>query len=117
MPPTGVLISTCLSCPFCSLRTFTLQAVRNKIANPRPPRVEMGGLFLDMPRPSCGYLSRTLQTRAALGNVRYGDRKMAMNRNLSEQSFYRGYFGDRCVGKRAHVILDFGKIARQIRIT
>src|ERR1700680_5059399 len=35
MPPTGVSISTCLSSPFCSFFTFTLQAGRSSVPRVR----------------------------------------------------------------------------------
>src|ERR1700733_9329542 len=101
MPPTSVLISTCLSSPFCSFFTFTLQPeARMSAATNRQRKSVAGILFLYMMRTPVGTcagdLRGTLDARSARRYVRDGHRKMTADRDLSEQSFdcgdlrYRG---------------------------
>src|SRR5437899_2940059 len=117
MPPTGVLISTCLSSPFFSFFTLTLQAGSNKDANvahakasPQSPR----NLVLRMPYPFYSNLRRTFEAGAALGNIWDADGQTPANWNLPEKRFNRAHLRHVRVGKRAHVVFDLGKIAGQI---
>src|SRR5271166_2680666 len=59
---------------------------------------------------------RPVDSSSALRDVRDGDREVAMNFDFSEQSFYRAHFRDRRVGKRAEIILNLGKVLRQVRV-
>src|SRR5215471_16409938 len=101
MPPSGDRMSTCLSCPFWSFLTFTLHADRRSMAAAMHPRPENRRLVLSMACSSPGDLRGTFESRAPLGHVGNRDRKVATNRNLSEQGFHRCNFGDGRVGKCA----------------
>src|SRR5215469_4511498 len=116
MPPTRVLISTCLSCPSFCFFTLMLHPRPTTAASPRASVPANRTLILAMRSPSLRNLRGTLQSCAALRDARNRDRQTAANRNLSKQCLDRRYLRDRRVGKRAHVIFDLGKIARQVRI-
>src|ERR1035438_654247 len=107
-------MSTCLSSPFCSFFTFTLQAGRSRaarVASPTASVLTICDLVLRMWRPSFGDLCRAFETGAALGNIRNGDGQMAANRNLPEERFDRAHLRHGRIGKRTHAILDLGEIA------
>src|SRR3954453_3383731 len=106
----GVLMSTCLSCPFFSFCTFTLHAERSKAATNTSRIPAFNNLVFGMHRPFPGNLGGALQPCAALCDVWDRDRKMAANRNLSKKRLHRGYLGDRRVGKCTHVILDLREV-------
>src|SRR5437870_13065853 len=55
-----------------------------------------------------------LDSGAALGDVGDRDRKMAAQRDLSEQRLHRAYFRNRGIGKSADVSLDGRKIRGEI---
>src|SRR5271168_2418217 len=119
MPPTGVLMSTCLSCPSFSFLTFTLQAGKSRVVRAARARANgnADGNLLRMRGTSVGGLCRALDAGAALGDVRNGDGEMAAHRNLAEQGFDGGDFRNRGVGEGTHVIFDPGKIAGQVGIS
>src|ERR1035438_9469897 len=105
MPPTGVSMSTCLSSPFCSFFTFTLQAGNSTVtraASPRTNVLTIGELVLRMGRLSFGDWGRRFETGAALGDIRNGNGQMTANRNFSEERFDRGHFRYGRIGKRTH---------------
>src|SRR5208337_3432582 len=112
MPPSGVLMSTCLSSPPFSFCTLTLHAESAAISI--SPQAKMPTLVLRM-RPSLGKLRRTLDPGAPFGDVRNSHGQMAAHWNLPEQRLDRCQLRHRRVGKRTHVILDLGEIAGQIR--
>src|ERR1700729_2156881 len=119
MPPTGVSISTCLSWPFCSFFTFTLQAGSSKaarVASPKANPLTAANLVRRIWRPSLGDVRRPFETGAALSDTRNREGQMAGNRHFSEQRLDPCYFRDGRVGKRTHIIFDLGEIARHIRI-
>src|SRR5580704_4279900 len=115
MPPTGVLMSTCLSSPFFSFFTLMLHAARrsNIIADPRHIKL----LVLPKLETSASDLYRPLYPGATLRDVGYSDRKMATNWNLAEERFYSRNFRHGRVGERAHVVFDLGEVARQVGIS
>src|ERR1700733_8136885 len=119
MPPTSVLISTCLSSPLASFFTFTLQEDANSRAARLAKAAAMTNaedLFLRMFNSCAGQLDRTLDSGAALGNTGNAHGKMPANCNFTKQTLDRAYFRHRRVGIRAHIILNPGKVRRKIRI-
>src|SRR5581483_4250099 len=110
--PSGVRISTFFSWPFFSFCTFMLQPPRSAINI-----TETSNSVVRMQRSSIRNLRRTLHSRAALGNVRNGDRQMPANGNLAEQTLHGRNFRNRRVGKRTHVVFNLGEICRQIWIS
>src|SRR5579871_2440065 len=118
MPPRGVLMSTCLSCPSGSFFTLMLQA---KSVSSRAPKVrthKFGTMRLirAMERLSFRDLRRAFDAGAAYGHVRNTHGEMAMNWDFPKQRPDRSHFRNRRIGKCAHVIFDLGKIGRKIRI-
>src|SRR4029077_19621882 len=99
MPPTGVLMSTCVSCPFFSFFTLMLHADSNRIATIRNATSAISYLVLPIACSLLGNLHRTFQPSTALSDVGNRDRKMATNRNFSEERFHCRHLGDRRVGK------------------
>src|ERR1700739_1040697 len=112
MPPTGVWISTCLSSPFCSFFTFTLQAERRSSAPMENANKNAGrnpNLVLRMARFSFDNLPLTLKAGAAVRDIGNRDRQMAANWNLPKQCFDRGHFRHRRIRKCANVIFGVGE--------
>src|SRR5271170_7802858 len=68
-------------------------------------------------RTSFHGLRGTLDSGATLGDVRNAHRQMSPDRNFAEQRLHHTDFGNGRIGKRAKIILDRGKILRQIGIS
>src|SRR3954468_20928844 len=117
MPPMGVLMSTCLSCPSFSFFTFTLHAGSSRAATDTSRIPVRQNLVCRMCCSFPGNLGWAFQACAALGDVWNRDRKMAANWNLSKERLHRSYLGDRRVGKCAQVILNFREVACEVRVS
>src|SRR5579871_5245371 len=109
MPPIGVLMSTCLSSPFFSFCTFTLQADNSIKTAMENPRTTVLSISLRMRSSSLRNVCRTLQSDAALRDIRNRNRQVSANRNLAEKRLDRRHFRDRRIRERAHVVFDLGE--------
>src|SRR5271170_7272896 len=118
MPPTRVLISTCLSCPLPSFFTFTLQPDNSKAVKTVTAAAITNALdlFLSMLISSTGHSERTLDASASLRDVGNTHGKMAMNRDFPKQRFDRACLRYRRIGIRTHIILNLRKVGGKIRI-
>src|ERR1700722_20375454 len=104
----GVLISTCLSCPFDSFFTLTLQAPSSAIANAAAARLTpraQRNLLLCIRSPSVRHLRWAFDSGATLRHIRNRYRQMSANRNLAKQRLDRTQFRDRRIRESTNVVL------------
>src|SRR5215471_10504428 len=117
MPPTGVLMSTCLSWPFFSLLTLMLHAGSSNI-NPSSVTnmARMDGTLILPTGTSARDLRRAFQSGASLGDIRNRDRQAPANGNFAEQRLDRSHFRHGRIRESTEVGLDLGEVARQVGI-
>src|SRR5215470_9695762 len=106
MPPTGVLMSTCLSWPFFSFLTLMLHAGSSNINPSNITSIAlMDGMLILPTGTSARDLRRTFQSGASLGDVRNRDRQTPVNGNFPEQRPDGSHFRNGGIRERTEVVL------------